>query len=251
MIPRADITISSELPTQATYWIPDEEDMSEEGIGFFRDTWLIRDVEHEVAAKIAADERRISHIVNRLATDVQSFDQLARAVESAEPEELPPDLPDGPELEELKDLVNDDFSPLEGLDLGVAGLVFALASIGCIPAASCRGHAGSLSWAEYPVVFMATDRTYAQRLEPLVDRAGCGFAIDDYRPNLLMIYGASIEDTISLAAFILDDVEGPLADSKVDRMHSHEVKHAECDGQLPLFDDAACPESDSARRSDG
>jgi hypothetical protein len=78
---------------------------------------------------------------------------------------------------------------LGGLELGVAGLVHALASVGCFPAASCRGHSGPEAWARHPVVYLAVDRPRASVLEQFVQVAGYGFGVDLERSDLLIIEG--------------------------------------------------------------
>jgi len=83
----------------------------------------------------------------------------------------------GPAWEELETYFGD--SRLGGLELGVAGLATALATIGgCFPAASCRAHSSKQSWSPYPVVLLATDEFRTRRLETDVASAGCGFVVD-------------------------------------------------------------------------
>jgi hypothetical protein len=96
---------------------------------------------------------------------------------------------------------------LEGLEAGVAGLVYALSAAGMFPAASCRGHADSDAWSVIPVVMFAANRAHAEALQPLVEGSGCGFDFDPVRPELLVINGRSVEDTLRLARAVLASIE--------------------------------------------
>jgi len=81
-----------------------------------------------------------------------------------------------------------------------------LAAAGMYPAASCRGHPGPSAWSRIPVVFIATDRTHAELLEPLVRDSGCGFNIVQSRGELLVIESRSIEGTLDLADALLREL---------------------------------------------
>jgi hypothetical protein len=55
----------------------------------------------------------------------------------------------------------------------VAGLTNALAAAGMFPAASCRGHKGTVRpWSEFPVVLVAADELRAHALQPLMTASG-------------------------------------------------------------------------------
>lgn len=208
MIPRADVEVSPDLPAGAAYWVPTEEDLSEEGVGYFRDTWLIMNVSAEEAEEIVSYEEQMLRVVDELAANPQDFEELAKCVEWSDVEAINA-LPEGVKrrhgFASFRNMIPiDDFSVLQGLDFGVSGLAHALASVGVVPAASCRGHIGSSAWAHHPVVFFAADRFHAEKLAPFVREVGSGFLIDSARPQLLCVYSASIEDTISLARLVLD-----------------------------------------------
>jgi len=96
---------------------------------------------------------------------------------------------------------------LEGLEAGVAGLVYALSAAGMYPAASCRGHPEPDSWSAIPVVMFAADRPHAEALQPLVESSGCGFGLDPVRPELLVINGRSVQDTLRLGHAVLDSID--------------------------------------------
>ena len=96
---------------------------------------------------------------------------------------------------------------LEGLEVGVAGLVYALSAAGMFPAASCRGHVDPDSWSAVPVVMFAADRVHAEALRPLVESSRCGFDLDPIRPELLVINGRSAEDTLRLGRAVLASIE--------------------------------------------
>lgn len=195
------------LPAAATFWMPRRDELDEEGIGYFRDTWTILDVPVRLARDLVRQERQIASTVGALAVDDQHFDALALAVErgrcpaSSDVNRIRPE-----HRTLLDDLIvdDDDYAPLEGLEIGVAGLVYALATVRIIPAASCRGHSGTNTWSDRPVVLFASTRFRAMALQPLVQRTGCRFGIDEARPDLLAVSGSSILDTMALAEGVLD-----------------------------------------------
>jgi hypothetical protein len=76
-----------------------------------------------------------------------------------------------------------------------------------IPAASCRGHAEPDVRSVIPVVMFAADRVHAEALQPLAEGSGCGFGIDPVRPELLVISGRSVEDTLRLGHAVLASIE--------------------------------------------
>jgi len=210
MFPTSPSEGSVTIPSDATFWMPKPEDIGEDGIGqFIHDTWLIKDVPVREARRLRQDERRIAEVVGDLATTAEDFDRLAHAVEDGyEPME-----PDGgydltaTERAELGQFLaenEDEGTALDSLELGVAGLVYALATVRIIPAASCRGHPGPRTWSDVPVVLFATTEYRAKALQPLVEATNCRFGIDTARPDLLAVTGRSILDTMALADAVLE-----------------------------------------------
>jgi hypothetical protein len=207
MFPTSSLSGSITIPRDATFWMPKAEDINEEGIGcLLRETWLIKDVPVREARQLRQDERRIAEVVGNLAASVEDFDRLAHAVEDG----YDPDTPDerfaltATERAALDEFVSDDETAvLESLELGVAGLVYALATVRIIPAASCRGHPGDHAWSDVPVVLFATTEYRARALQPLLEATNCRFGIDEARPDLLAVQGRSILDTMALADAIL------------------------------------------------
>lgn len=145
MFPTSPSAGSITIPSDATFWMPKPEDIDVDGIGaFFDDTWLIKDVPVREARRLRQEERRIAEVVGHLATTAEDFDRLAHAVEDG----YEPDEPDGgydltaterAKLGEFLPENEDEGTALDSLELGVAGLVYALATVRIIPAASCRG----------------------------------------------------------------------------------------------------------------
>lgn len=201
MFPTTEASGSIELPTGATYWMPKRSEIDEEGIGFFRDVWTIIDVPLRDARELAETERRLATAIADLAATAEDFDRLAGVVETG----LGDDRPDLTPAERgaLEPFVSDE-PPLDGLELGVAGLVYALGAVGMVPAASCRGHCGSRAWSDGPVVYFATTQYCASALADLIKRTGCRFITDPARSDLLVVAGRSIEDTMNLAEAVLE-----------------------------------------------
>lgn len=204
MYPRADVVLHPEIPVGAEFWTPTPEDIDEEeGFGYFRDVWPILDVTAEHAQNVVSKDRHLSTLVAGLATNGMEFEILASVLETGSGE-------DEEEItsEQLRALA--DHLPaaeeLEGLELGVAGLAYALAAAGMYPAASCRGHVEADAWSSLPVVLFVADRSHAEVLQPLVRDSQCGFTLDPVRPDFLAIISASIEEMLVLAQHILDNV---------------------------------------------
>ncbi|HET9896666.1 MAG TPA: hypothetical protein VFQ44_17185 [Streptosporangiaceae bacterium] len=209
MFPNSSLSGSIEIPDDATFWMPRPTDISGDGIGaYFHDTWLIKDVPVREARELRQKERRIAEIVDRLAPTAEDFDRLAGAVEG----DFDPDLPSGgcnltsTELAALREYLpadEDEPTALDSLELGVAGLAYALTTVRIIPTASCRGHPGERPWSDVPVVFFAATEFRAKALQLLAKSTGCRFGIDTARPDLIALEGRSILDTMALADAIL------------------------------------------------
>lgn len=204
MYPRKDVELHPELPDAAKFWTPGPDDVDEEGFGYFRGVWPIIDVTEEEAREMLQRDREASSFVSELAPTEAEFDSIAKVVETGESNRANNLAADkraalSPYIAEDED----DPVPLEDLEVGVTGLVYALSAAGAYPAASCRGHPGGYVWSDVPVVLFAIDRCRAHVLAPLVKDTGCGFGIDPARRELLSVYSSSIEETISLAEAII------------------------------------------------
>lgn len=198
MFPLAPPGGTVDLPPSASFWTPKPGDLTDEGFGGFHNTWLIKDVPVGYARSIIAAESAIAASVGALAGDADDFERLASAAESGEIDAY--NLSED-EREQLGGLVRDDYQ-LGGLELGVAGLAYALAAVRILPAASCRSHVDP-TWSDAPVVFFASTEFRAQALQPLAAATGCTFSIDPYRSKLLVVCGRSILNTMALAAAVL------------------------------------------------
>jgi len=203
MIPRFSFELNSELPSEHTGWTPKKDDVSEEGFGGYRGTWLIRGVGVREARRLIAIEQSLVELAGRLSADPDEFEGVASALESGESDTLPERLMEGGALAELEPYLGDG-SPVDGLELGVAGLVYALAAAGCWTASSCRGHPGEHAWSPRPVVFLTCDTYRANILQPLVESASCGFCVDVCRPNLLGLEAESVVELMNLAQLVID-----------------------------------------------
>ena len=204
MYPTADIELDPSLPAGAEYWEPDPEEIDEyEGFGLFQDVWPITDVSVDDAIAVARKDGLLCQLVGGLARDAADFDVLAAAVETGgagEDDEITAES-----LPILRPYLTGK-AALEGLEAGMAGLVYALSAAGMYPAASCRGHPEPGSWSAIPVVMFAADRAHAEALQPLVESSGCGFGLDPVRPELLVINGRSVQDTLRLGHAVLDSI---------------------------------------------
>lgn len=200
MIPVAEVTpeIQSPLPTCS---MPSADDITEEGFGFFRDTWRIGRVSVKGAQETISDEGELIRIIDEVASVPEEFELLASCIEGSDTDSLPASLRAAALAGGLGHLVSDDdFPPLGGLEIGVAGLTHALSAMGCLTAASCRWHTSSHTWSDCPVVFFAAPAWRVEILAELVSSEGCGLEEDR---EMLKIYGSSIRDTHGLAERIV------------------------------------------------
>lgn len=90
MIPRADVKLDSRLPPDYEFWTPKRDDISEEGFGYFRDTWLIRDVGVRTARSLMHLERQLVALADECSSSQEEFDEVAAALETGDLDEIPP-----------------------------------------------------------------------------------------------------------------------------------------------------------------
>jgi hypothetical protein len=203
MIPEAEVEpyIARPLPPCA---MPNRNEITEEGFGFFRGTWFIGRVPVEEAEAVVQYEQKVIDALGEAAAGPEEFEQLAKAVEDGYGGELPDALAEvfaSSGLAELADW-DGDLPPLYGLEIGVAGLTCALSAIRCLTAASCRWHIDERSWSDCPVVFFASPDWRVEILAQLVASANCGLDADR---DMLKVFGSSIRDTHTLARTILEE----------------------------------------------
>ena len=126
MFPIAARSGSSDLPRDAEFWMPKSNEITEEGFGFFRDTWRIVDVAPADARQLIEIERAIADVVSSLSHSLADFERLAEIAESGGIDDPANDITER-ERHVLGEVIS-DIPDLEGLELGVAGLTYALAS---------------------------------------------------------------------------------------------------------------------------
>ncbi|MDF3285479.1 hypothetical protein [Gordonia sp. N1V] len=188
MIPTYDVDIHVRETFESTdFWQPAPSDIDEEGFAYFQDAWpILSPSVADTAAVIASEEVGLAFL-EWTCRDAAQFDEVARDLEAFV---LNEPLPDD---------VADAFTGLNGLEVGVAGLVYALACTGYYPAASCRSHA-ERSWSDCPVVFFATAEPRLRNLIPLAVEAGCGLDANNSRGvPLFVLYAPSTVEMANLA----------------------------------------------------
>lgn len=197
MIPRTELTpmVPSPVPTCS---LPGTEEISEEGFGYFRSVWFIGRVLLSDAQSVVQEEAEMLGWLDQAAPDAEAFDVLATAIEQQHFDNVPDSLGNLEPPAGLEKFVRDgqDFAPLGGLEIGVAGLCHALSVVGGLTAASCRSHATSQSWSDCPVVFFAAPTWRVELLAELTAAEGCG--LDEDR-GMLKIYAPSVRETHALA----------------------------------------------------
>jgi hypothetical protein len=184
--------------------MPDPEMISEEGFGGFRGTWYIGRVAKAHLEAILREEAELMRIVDAVAATSEEFEELASAIEGCDLEPLSDELREAAMKEGLAACIDEETTPLDGLELGVAGLTYALGSVGCLTAASCRWHISDRSWSDVPVVFFAAPTWRLELLAELIAAAGCGL-VDDR--GMLEVVAPSIRNTHELAENIAAERE--------------------------------------------
>lgn len=210
VLPRHDIELDPTLPDRFGFWVPTDDEVqdaedAESGIGYFHDTWLLGQVEHDEADHLVKWEADLISTTDALARDDKEFELIAVALEWGNPEDIENSaMSQRPVWAALEEAFPDETGFCPGLELGVAGLSYALAAVGLVPVASCRSHAEPHSWSDSPVVFVATDRPRATVLERLAAEHGCGLDCDDVnRPQFLIVTAHDIRAMNGLAAAVL------------------------------------------------
>lgn len=203
MIPIADVEpqVESPLPTCK---MPASDEISEEGFGYFRGTWFIGRVAVTEAQACVQLEDEIIEWIDKHASSPQEFEQLARAIEKQDMTLLPEPLRSTAAARGFTQWFTDDdeAAPLGGLEIGVAGLTYALSVIRCLTAASCRWHMTNRSWADCPVVFFAAPSWRVEILAELIRAEACGLSSNR---GMLTLYGSSIRSTHQLAERIVSE----------------------------------------------
>lgn len=224
MIPNYDIPVDQALPPDVVYWQPKPSDIDEEGFGFFQNVWPLGLPSRSVAHEVLKSERAGLKYLARVCRDDVQFDAQAERLEGFHEDDsdcdpLPPELAG-------------DWTGLNGLEVGVAGLSYMLASTGFYPAASCRAHP-TRSWAPCPSVLFAAGEMRLQRLLPLIEASGCGLAYSESRGvPLFDIYAPSVKHMSSLAESVLADYTAFRVTPKTTRRRRRDNLSA--DEQLPL-----------------
>jgi hypothetical protein len=210
MIPVLDYAPDATIPRDASFWMPSEDDIpDDEGIGYFRNVWMILNEPEDVTKHVIETESDLIALVDRLTVSVEEYEIVATIIERG----YTGTHPSGQlgeliraEAPDIMERAPDDELPLYDLELGVAGLSYALSTVGAVPVASCRGHEGG--WSDQPVVFVALDEQRARWLQPLLRESGCGFHISRNREEFLVIDGPSIQHTNTLARRIVREFDG-------------------------------------------
>ncbi|MFD7884893.1 hypothetical protein ACFV3N_20935 [Streptomyces bauhiniae] len=206
MIPIVEYTPVSELPAQASFWMPTEDDIpDDEGLGYFRDVWMILNEPIDCSRRVIETEKAFIEIADRVAKSEEEFEIVSRILETGDIERLNStsfrNAFGTKELNIVDWSESDDPPPLGNLELGVAGVAYALSTIGAVPVASCRGHKDG--WSDLPVVYAAIDEQRARWLQPIVQDSECGFHIGLNREEFLAIEGPSVRHMNQMAHRIL------------------------------------------------
>ena len=197
------IEIDAEIPSPLPECVmPTAEEISEEGFGFFRGTWFIGHVSTADAQFALREEAELLRILDATASSPEEFEELASAIEANEIDQLEEPLRLVALEHGLEGVLDGELAPLDGLEIGVAGLTHALSSIGCLTAASCRSHNAAQSWSDCPVVFFAAPQWRVELLADLIAAAGCGLRADR---GMLSIFAPSILHMHALGQSIVSE----------------------------------------------
>jgi len=197
VIPRYAVLIDPAIPPSASFWTPTAVELEEDGApGDFHDSELVHTDASE-AEEVLVAERIAIEFLDATYPSAREFDDAASAIEFEKPD-IPSD--DAPPF--MTELV---WYGVNGLELGVSGLVHALNAAGIVTSASCRSHNQShYPWSDYPIVVFAANREKLISLQPLVAASGCGFEIDDVnRAHLIAVIAPSVLEMMALGRAVL------------------------------------------------
>jgi hypothetical protein len=202
VIPHTTLEPLFEVPMDAR--LPHDDEVDEEGFGFFRGVWVIGPTPFDEIGAIAAWETGAVDAVGRCAATPDEFDSIARVLEYQvfdEPVDLARDYPGlTPGARSiLEPHIVDAAEMLDGLDLGMASLVLVLNTAGFMTAASCRGHVGSTAWTESPVVHLAGERGHLLALRDDVLAVGGGLERSGNGKGLVRLCLPSVSSAMELA----------------------------------------------------
>jgi hypothetical protein len=199
MIPTYEIDITIELPSSENCGYPTSSEITEEGFGCFRGTWFLGRTTLTETREVMRAERDLVALLDELSPDAATFELLASHIEQGPDESV--DIPSGSlgRLARFARSEEDEAGPLGDLEVGVAGLSYALSTVGFLTAASCRAHSGARSWSDCPVVLFGAHRWRALVLAHLAENAGCGMGQDR---GMLTVFSDSVVNLMALA----DDV---------------------------------------------
>jgi hypothetical protein len=203
VIPRFEVALDAYPPPGYDSWLPR---IADDQSGYFHDTWPLVDVAMQRAGNVVAAEAKLLRLLDHLSSTPAQFEILAAAVEERDGERLG--------LEEQRQLSaflvsEEEEHPLDDLETGVAGLVYALAASGCKTVASCRAHFSPRSWAPAPVVYLAAPQAWFEALIPLLREVDVGMLPDEGRPEWLVLSAASVREMHALAELlVLDQGDG-------------------------------------------
>lgn len=199
MLPTYDVVPDIALPVGEDCGYPTRDQISDEGFGYFRGTWWIGPCRMADARETGSFERAVVAALDPLAGSDHEFEVLARAVEIFGPDSDWALELEGSPIDEVVRPYVDDETPLHGLEIGVAGLTYALSAVGFRTAASCRAH-GANGWTDCPVVMFGAHKWRAVLLAQLAVEAGCGIGQDR---GMLTAYAPSIRNLMSLAEAVI------------------------------------------------
>ncbi|MEV0269784.1 hypothetical protein AB0H43_13480 [Hamadaea sp. NPDC050747] len=140
----------------------------------------------EVDECLRAEEAWLEYAAS--ADNEASFDEI---LSSAHGRGLPHEISEDPEEPDFDEL-------FRYLDIGVAGLVYALSAAGYATCSSCRGHPGI---SRPPQVGFGTEPERLSHLIPYVERSGCGMEVSG---GVAWIYSNSVTALHALAQMLFD-----------------------------------------------
>ena len=80
------------VPAGYAPWVPRPDEVNEEGFGFFIGTWALGRVPLREAREVVDAESAIASLVDALAGDDYTYEEIAGAVESSNAADVPDDV---------------------------------------------------------------------------------------------------------------------------------------------------------------
>jgi len=175
MIPQFRVPIRISVDLTHVRPIPWDIIHTEDGLISNHDYWYMKGIGWKAYKLVSAIEEKAIAFIDSQTTTHEEFEELAD------------NLITDPKWSEL--------NKLQGLDLGIANVVFALYAFGCFPITSCRGHPPSMGGERHPLVVFYPRPERAPFIVGVAAGSGVGICNEwADSEGALIVFGTNIID---------------------------------------------------------